>query len=152
MNIKTDIIYSWNQNNKVTLYLLDNIEEDWSSTKLNDKGRSIGEQFVHINNIRSFWISKVDEKIDLKIDKKYANNKEIIIDALKKSSQKMSDTLYQLFQQESIKGYKPHPTAFFAQMIAHESHHRGQIMTIITRNELKINKSVNFGLWNWNNK
>jgi len=152
MNIKTDIIYTWNQNNKVTLYLLENIEDDWLSIKLNDKGRSIGEQFVHINNIRSFWISKVSEKIDLKIDKKYANNKQQLIDALQKSSQKMSDTLYELFQQESIKGFKPHPTAFFAQMIAHESHHRGQIMATITRNDLKISKSVNFGLWSWNYK
>ncbi|MCF6349140.1 MAG: DinB family protein [Flavobacteriaceae bacterium] len=143
-----DIIYSWNQNNKVTLYLLDNIEEGWLPTKLNDKGRSIGEQLVHINNIRSFWISKVGEKID----KKYANNKQQLVDALHKSSQKMSDTLSQLFQQESIKGFKPHPTAFFAQIIAHESHHRGQIMATITRNDLKINKSVNFGLWSWNNK
>ena len=64
----------------------------------------------------------------------------------------MSDTLHTLFLQERIKGYKPHPTAFFAQMIAHESHHRGQIMTIITRNDLQISKSVNFGLWSWNNK
>ena len=58
----------------------------------------------------------------------------------------------QLFDQESIKGYKPHPAAFFAQMIAHESHHRGQIMAMISRNELEMNKSVNFGLWSWNNK
>ncbi|WP_437373634.1 DinB family protein [Maribacter litoralis] len=152
MDIKADIIYSWNQNNKVTLYLLDNIEEDWLSTKLNNKGRSIGEQFVHINNIRSFWISKVREKIDLKIDKKYANSKQQLIEGLQKSSQQMSDTLNEIFEQESIKGYKPHPTAFFAQMIAHESHHRGQIMTIIARNDLKISKSVNFGLWSWNNK
>lgn len=152
MNIKTDIIYSWNQNNKVTVYLLDNIKEDWLSTKLNNKGRSVGEQFVHINNIRSFWISKVSGKIDLKIDKKYANNKSKLIDALQKSSQKMSNTLSQLFQQQSIKGYKPHPTAFFAQMIAHESHHRGQIMATVARNDLKINKSVNFGLWAWHTK
>ena len=152
MNIKTDIIYTWNQNNKVTLYFLENIEVDWLPAKLNDKGRSIGEQFVHINNIRSFWICKVSEKVDLKIDKKYSNNKQQLIDALQKSSQKMSNTLYELFQQESIKGYKPHPTAFFAQMIAHESHHRGQIMATITRNDIKIDKSINFGLWSWNNK
>jgi len=152
MDIKTDIVYTWNQNNKVTLYLLDNIQEDWLFTKLNNKGRSIGEQFVHINNIRSFWINKVDEKIDLKINKKHATNKLQLVEALKKSSQKMSDTLHTLFLQERIKGYKPHPTAFFAQMIAHESHHRGQIMTIITRNDLQISKSVNFGLWSWNNK
>lgn len=62
----------------------------------------------------------------------------------------MSEVLQQLFKQESIAGYKPHPTAFFAQMIAHESHHRGQIMGIVTRNGFEIDKSVNYGLWNWN--
>ena len=152
MDIKADIIQTWNQNNKVTLYLLDNLEDDWLSSKLNNKGRSIGEQLVHINNIRSFWINKVGEKIDLKIDKKYAKDKLKLNRALLISSKKMSETLSQLLLQESIKGYKPHPTAFFAQMIAHESHHRGQIMTIVARNDLKISKSVNFGLWNWNNK
>ncbi|WP_437371277.1 DinB family protein [Maribacter litoralis] len=152
MDIKADIIHTWTQNGKVTLYLLNNIEKDWLSTKQHDSGRSIGEQFVHINNIRSFWISKVGKKNDLKINKKYANNKSQLIEALQESSHKMSDTLYSLFEQGIIKGYRPHPTAFFAQMIAHESHHGGQIMSIITRNNLKINKSVNFGLWNWNNK
>lgn len=152
MDRTKDIVDTWRMNSQVTLYLLENIEDDWLTTKLNDKGRSIGEQFVHINNIRSFWISKVSEKIDLKIDKKYANNKQQLINTLQKSSHKMSDTIYDLFKKESVKGYKPHPTAFFAQMIAHESHHRGQIMAIVTRNNLKISKSVNFGLWNWNNK
>lgn len=150
MNIKEDIIQTWSLNNKVTLFLLENIESDWLTAKINGQGRSIGEQFIHINNIRSFWINKVGEKVDLKLDKKYAKNIQELTKALNKSSKKMSDLLRQLFEQESIAGYKPHPTAFFAQMIAHESHHRGQVMTIVTRNGFKIDKSVNFGLWNWN--
>lgn len=152
MDIKTDLIQSWDLNNKVTLYLLDNIETEWLPTKINGKGRCIGEQFLHINNIRSFWIGKVGQKIDLKLDKKHANDKKQLFDALQKSSQKMNDNLTKIFEQESIKGYTPHPVAFFAQMIAHESHHRGQIMATVTRNGLQIDKSVNFGLWNWNTK
>lgn len=152
MNFKTDLIHAWSLNSNVTLYLLDNVRAEWLPTKLNGKGRSIGEQFLHINNIRSFWIGKVGEKIDLKLDKKYAKDKTKLKEALKKSSQKMGETLFRVFEQEDIKGYKPHPIAFFAQMIAHESHHRGQIMATITRNGLPIDKSVNFGLWNWNNK
>lgn len=150
MNLKADIIHTWRLNNNVTLYLLKNVEKDWLSAKINGQGRSIGEQFLHINNIRSYWINKVGEKIDLRLDKKYANEKRELFDALDKSSQKMSDVLQQLFEQGSIAGFKPHPTAFFAQMIAHESHHRGQIMAIVTRNGFEIDKSVNYGLWNWN--
>lgn len=152
MNFKADLIDSWHLSNKVTLYLLDNIEKEWLPAKLQEKGRSIGEQFVHINNIRSFWIGKVGEKVDLKIGKKYSNNKEQLHAALDHSANKMAEMLNQTFEQEKIKGYKPHPIAFFSQMIAHESHHRGQIMVTIVRNSFKISKSVNFGLWNWNNK
>ncbi len=152
MDFKMDLIDSWNRNNKVTVYLLENIDPEWLSTKIQGKGRSIGEQFMHINNIRSFWIGKVGEKQDLKIDKKYANNKEELLNAINLSSIKMRETLETIFDQEKIKGYKPHPIAFFSQMIAHESHHRGQIMTNVARNGMPISKSVNFGLWNWNDK
>jgi len=152
MDFKNDLIHSWNLNNKVTTYLLENIEQEWLRAKINGKGRSIGEQFMHINNIRSFWISKVHKKMDLKIDKKYTNDKQQLKTYLNKSSQKMAEALSEIFDQKSIKGFNPHPMAFFSQMIAHESHHRGQITTIITRNGFEINKSVNYGLWNWNNK
>ena len=152
MDLQTDLIQSWDLNNKVTLYLLDNIKADWLPTKLNSNGRSIGEQFLHINNIRSYWIGKVGTKVNLKLDKKFAKDKQQLKRALQKSSQKMNETLSKIFEQESIKGYKPHPAAFYSQMIAHESHHRGQIMTIASRNDLEVDKSLNFGLWNWNNK
>ena len=152
MDLKKDLIDSWNLNNKITLYLLKNIESDWLSAKILGKGRSIGEQFIHINNIRSFWIGKVGKKIDLKLDKKYFNDREHLNKTLEISALKMTETLNEIFQQEKITGYKPHPLAFYSQVIAHEAHHRGQIMMTITKNGFPISKSVNFGLWNWNNK
>lgn len=147
-----DIVDTWTMNNKVTLYLLENIEPEWLSTKIGLKGRSIGEQFIHINNIRSMWIGKVGDKIDLKLDKKLSKDKNELIKGLKITSEKMAETLENVFSENTIKGYKPHPTAFFAQMISHESHHRGQIMATISTNNLDISKSVNFGLWTWHTK
>ena len=147
-----DIVDTWIMNNKVTLYLLENIETKWLSAKLDGKGRTIGEQFIHINNIRSMWISKVGEKIDLKIDKKIATDKKGLKTGLEITAEKMAETLDRIFSENKIKGFKPNPTAFFAQMISHESHHRGQIMATVTRNNFEINKSVNFGLWSWHTK
>jgi len=152
MDFKKDLLDAWHLNTKVTLYLLENIEPEWLPLKLHGKGRSIGEQFVHINNIRSYWIGKVGIKEDLKIDKKYGKDKAQMLKSLVLSGVKMADTLQEILEQETVTGYKPHPLAFYSQMIAHEAHHRGQVMTLITRNDLPISKSVNFGLWNWNNK
>lgn len=152
MDFKTDLVDSWHLNNKVNLYLLENIESEWLDIKVHGKGRSIGEQFVHINNIRSFWIGKVGEKVDLKIDKKYRKDKKHLQKSLNLSAIKMAETLQEVFDKEKISGYKPHPLAFYSQMIAHEAHHRGQIMMTIKRNDLPVPKTLNYGLWNWNNK
>ncbi len=152
MDFKKELLESWDLNHRVTVYLLEHIESDWLPAKQQGAGRSIGEQFIHINNIRSYWIGKVGEKVDVKIDKKYRKDKKRIREALSLSGSKMRGTLQGIFDKEKISGYKPHPVAFFSQMIAHEAHHRGQIMMTITRNDLPISKSVNFGLWNWNTK
>lgn len=136
-------------NSSITIYLLENIEPEWLSAQLDGEGKTIGEQFIHINNIRSMWINKVGEKIDLKLPKKTAKDKEELKKGLQITAEKMAQTLNTLFSENKIKGFKPHPTAFFAQMIAHESHHRGQIMATITRNNFEISKSVNFCLWSW---
>lgn len=152
MDVTKDTVDTWTMNNKVTLYLLDNIETKWLAAQLDGKGRTIGEQFIHINNIRSMWISKVGEKIDLKLDKKISKDKNELIKGLEITAEKMGETLNNVFSENKIKGFKPNPTAFFAQMISHESHHRGQIMSTITRNGFKISKSVNFGLWSWHTK
>ena len=147
-----EISDTWKMNNKVTLYLLENIQPEWLVGKLGEKGRTIGQQFIHINNIRSMWISKVGVKIDLKLDKNKSTDRVELKKGLEITSEKMDETLIKVFCENSIKGFKPHPTAFFAQMIAHEAHHRGQIMSTVTRNDFKISKSVNFGLWTWHTK
>ena len=147
-----DIIDTWIMNSKVTIYLLENIEAEWLSAKLDGKGRTIGEQFIHINNIRSMWISKVGEKIDLKLDKKISTDKKKLKMGLEITSENMASTLERVFTENKIKGFKPNSTAFFAQMISHESHHRGQIMATVNRNNFEISKSVNFGLWSWHTK
>ncbi len=151
-SMTNQLVETYNATNRVNLYLLNEIEEEWLSAKLAGKGRTIGEQFVHINNIRSMWINKGGNKVNIKVDKKIANNKKALKEALSISGKAMSDYLEKVLIENKIKGYKPHPIAFFAQMIAHEAHHRGQISVTITRNDFKISKSVNFGLWGWNTK
>ncbi len=144
-----DLLETWKVNNEATLYLLENIEKDWLKIRLGSKGWTIGEQFIHINNIRSMWVNKVGAKEDLKIAKKFSKDKKELKKGLNLSAHKMHIALGTIFKENKIKGYRPHPAAFFAQMIAHEAHHRGQIMFIVKQNNLPISKSVNYGLWGW---
>ena len=53
---------------------------------------------------------------------------------MNKSSKAISTLLEAAFSSGRIKGFKPHPHAFLGYMIAHEAHHRGQMILILKEN------------------
>ena len=57
--------------------------------------------------------------------------------------------LEEAFEYRKIKGFKPHPVAFLGYILAHEAHHRGQIMITLKENNHLKDKSLGFALWQW---
>ena len=50
---------------------------------------------------------------------------------------------------DRIKGFKPHGTGFFAYLVSHESHHRGQILLTLKQAGFPVDKKVSYGIWEW---
>jgi uncharacterized damage-inducible protein DinB len=48
-----------------------------------------------------------------------------------------------------VKNFKPDTTAFVAYLIAHDSHHRGQIAMLARQVGFPLDKKASFGLWEW---
>ncbi len=71
--------------------------------------------------------------------------------ALKLSGSAMAEMIRLGFENGKVKGFKPNPAGFFAYIIAHEAHHRGQILLTLKLAGAKIEQSVQFGLWDWEN-
>src|SRR5258708_655879 len=57
-NFKTmsPLTETWQIHNRINIYLMDAIEEDHLKDVLSSKGRNVGEQFAHINNVRLMWL------------------------------------------------------------------------------------------------
>lgn len=57
--MSTQIIETWQIHNRINLYLLESIEKDLHllNTSLS-KGRTIGEQFAHMHNVRLMWLKE----------------------------------------------------------------------------------------------
>src|SRR5438309_12016252 len=47
---------TWEIHNRINLYLLDGIDAEHLNDHLASKGRSVGEQFAHIHNVRLMWL------------------------------------------------------------------------------------------------
>lgn len=57
------IIETWQISNRINLYLLESIDEAFLSDKLGGKGRSVGEAFAHLHNVRLMWFKSADPEL-----------------------------------------------------------------------------------------
>src|ERR1051326_3299782 len=132
MSIEKDLIETWHINNRINLYLLDAIDEKHlADLPSGGKGRDVGKQFAHLHNVRLMWLKVAAPKLhdkQKKIDTEKKITKKQLTESLKKSADAIAELLENGIKEGKIKGFKPHPAAFLGYLLAHEAHHRGQIM------------------------
>lgn len=150
-----ELLETWEINNRINLYLLNAIDEknlpDFSASK----GRTVGEQFAHMHNVRLMWLKAAMPALleeQTKIEKEGKLTKKLLVAQLEKSSEAISKLLINGFETGRIKGFKPHPSAFFGYLISHESHHRGQIILSLKQSGHPIDQKTQYGIWEWGSR
>ena len=53
---ETQILETWEIHNRINLYLLEATEAPALISLSASKGRTVGEQFAHIHNVRLMWL------------------------------------------------------------------------------------------------
>lgn len=51
-----------------------------------------------------------------------------------------------------VTGFKPHVTAFLGYLLAHDAHHRSQIIIALKQSGHKIDQKIGYGIWEWGSR
>jgi uncharacterized damage-inducible protein DinB len=147
------LLETWQIHDRINIYILDAIEPVSLDSHSASKGRSVGEQFAHIHNVRRLWLKAAAPDLLkglIKIENEQAQDKKLLRKSLADSGKAIGTLLGQSLESGGkVKGFKPHVGAFLGYLISHESHHRGQILLTLKQAGKPVDKKVAYGIWEW---
>ena len=147
------LVETWQIHDRINLYLLDAVDPQSLGNHSASKGRSVGEQFAHLHNVRLMWLKASAPELLKglnKIENDQANDKKLLAKSLTESGKAIGALLTQSLEAGGkVKGFKPHAAAFLGYLISHESHHRGQIALTLKQSGKPLDKKISYGMWEW---
>ena len=147
------LVETWQIHDRINLYLLEAVAAESLSSHSASKGRSVGEQFAHVHNVRLMWLKSAAPELLkglAKVENEQANDKKLLAKSLTDSGKAIGTLLTQsLAAGGKVKGFKPHAAAFLGYLISHESHHRGQIALSLKQAGKPLDKKIAYGIWEW---
>jgi uncharacterized damage-inducible protein DinB len=147
------LVETWQIHDRINLYLLNSVAPGSLNSLSASKGRTVGQQFAHIHNVRLMWLKSAAPDLLTgltKIENESGVDKGLLERSLVQSGKAIEKLLQSsLASGGKVKGFKPHAVAFLGYLISHESHHRGQIALSLKQAGVPLDKKVAFGIWEW---
>jgi uncharacterized damage-inducible protein DinB len=151
MNIRKQLKEAWISADRANLALLQTMDEVRLNAKSNGRSRTVRRIWVHMHNARINWVKSFGKgKCDLpRLRASLAHSPEELAQALAQSSDAVLALLKEVAKREKIKILEKSPMTLLAMMVAHDAHHRGQMLAILRERQLLPGREVLEGLWDW---
>ena len=149
-----ELLEAWRTNNRINLFLLDHISDAGMKCTLSKRGgRDVARQFAHLHNVRVWQLDKRAKELAkglVVFETKMTPSKPQLRDALALSSEAMEEFLRGLVSGvPKRRGFKKGISTTLAYFVAHESHHRGNILLTLKECGHSVEPAVRMGICDW---
>jgi uncharacterized damage-inducible protein DinB len=161
-DLRNTILSTWRTNNRVTVFLVEHLPPGlWAAAVPGAPRRTIRMIAGHLHNVRCTWIKTLGQELGVtvprSVDRRRVGSK-TLIPALERSSRGIlrlltigcehggSIPLASSYIWRNLPLDVGHVLAYF---VAHEAHHRGQIVLVARALGYRLPPAVTGGLWQW---
>ena len=151
--LHAELLATWKKHTDMTTLLLKGIKKEYLGDMSTSGGRSVGQQFAHMHEVRMMWVGEMLKSIDTQgldteIDANESGMKDYLTTQLALSDQVMSKLLEEALK-EGTKFGEMSAVRFMSYLIAHEAHTRGQIILVLKQSMHILPPEVTYGIWQW---
>jgi uncharacterized damage-inducible protein DinB len=156
------ILDAWRTNNRVTVYLIEHVSSElWTASVPGAPRRTVRMISGHIHNARCMWLETLGKEYGIAVPRgvdRYSVSRKELTAALKRSSGGILDLLAlgcdrggnipatRSYVWRNLPLDVGHVLSYF---VAHESHHRGQIVMLARQLGYRLPVQVASGIWLW---
>jgi len=153
-NIEDELLEAWRTNNRIHLFLIDQISDARMKCTLSARGgRNVVRQFAHLHNVRVWHLEKRAKDLAAglhKFETQDEPDKEFLKEAFQASGVRI-----EIFLKECLaglpkrRGFKKGIFTTLSYFVAHESHHRGSILLTLKQSGHNLDQKTRYAIWDW---
>ena len=161
-DLRNTILDSWRTNNRVTVFLIERVPPElWASTLPGAPRRSIRMIAGHLHNVRCRWIRALGEELGVAVPRSVDRHR-VAPAALTSALERSGRGILRLLAVGCEHGGAiPAASTYtwrnlpldvghvLTYLVAHEAHHRGQIVLAARALGHRLPAEVTEGLWQW---
>jgi len=151
------LIEAWRTNHRINLYLLDRISDEGMTCTLSTRGgRNVTRQFAHLHNVRVWHLEARAPDLAQKLPR-FATQDEPPKHVLRACLEESADRIAEFIAQSTAgrprrRASRKGVASTVGYFIAHESHHRGNILLTLKQCGHPLDQASRHALWDWDKR